>query len=331
LEKVCEDNGVNIERRVDKVQYSFMGWDKRIMHLYPNGIGMEFPAFLTWRCGLDNLVVDLMRPMFNKGIKPTQLANMLLELHSAEFDRLRLHHEYQNRSIRAGANPNAKLTPLGDYSDELKFRGIRLTGKYLSYVYIANHNTIRPFYDKEVKKRGAESLTWDASFKEPKHLAQYHGKPIFRGLITALNEKGEIRMQYHVCTESHEQMISALQAFERTRTSLGLPGCRHVFLDNPFKEKSVFLNHLPSVMEQQEKYNNSAQQTETGLLSSYPFEKLVVHKATTAPEINLKVMAMKDLIGPYRVVGFDAEWNRLCRSNNMQYGRSKIQWIQIAY
>jgi hypothetical protein len=80
LEEVCEENGVNIERRVDKVQYSFMGWDKRIMHLYPNGIGMEFPAFLTWRCGLDNLVVDLMRPMFNKGIKPTQLANMLLEL-----------------------------------------------------------------------------------------------------------------------------------------------------------------------------------------------------------------------------------------------------------
>ncbi|KAL7491648.1 hypothetical protein ACHAWT_002097 [Skeletonema menzelii] len=330
LEEAFEDHGVDMERRVDNLQYSFMGWDKRIMHLYPNGIGMEFPAFLTWRCGLDNLVVDLMRPMFNKGIKPAQFANMLLEMHSAEFDRLRLLHEYKNKSIRTGVNPNTKITPLGDYSNELKFRGIRVTGKYLSFAYIEHHNTIRPFYDKEVKKRGAESLTWDLSFKEAKNLAQYHGKPIFSGLVTALNGRGEIRVQYHVCTESHEQMISALQAFERTRISLGLPGCKHIFLDNPYKDRSLFLTHLPSVREQQEKYNKSTQQTEASI-PSYPFEKLDVHKATSAPEINAKVMAMKDVIGSNKILGFDTEWNRLCRSYGAQYGRSRIQWIQIAY
>lgn len=99
LEEACEENDVSIEKTVDKVQYTFMGWDKRIMHLYPCRIGMEFPAFLTWRSGLDNLVVDFMQPLFNKGFKPEQYAKSLLELHSAEFDKLRLLHEYKTKSV----------------------------------------------------------------------------------------------------------------------------------------------------------------------------------------------------------------------------------------
>ena len=85
-----------------------MGWDKRIMRLYPRGIGMEFPAFLTtWRSEPGNLVFDfMMRPLFNKGFKPEQHAKSLLELHSAEFDKLRLLHEYKTKSIREGLNPS---------------------------------------------------------------------------------------------------------------------------------------------------------------------------------------------------------------------------------
>jgi len=190
--------------------------------------------------------------------------------------------------------------------------------------------TICSFLDKEVKKRGAQSFHWDVSFKEAGHLAQCNGKPIFKGLVTALNEIGEIRIQFHICTESHEQMIAALQAFERTRASLGFPGLRHVFMDNPRKERSLFLNNIPSVKEQQERYDNHVQQTEESI-PSYPFEKLAVRKATTAADINMVVMAMKEDIGPQRVVGLDTEWNQLCRSNGMQCGRSIIQWIQLAY
>ena len=33
---------------------------------------------------------------------------------------------------------------------------------------------LSPFFDKEVKKRGAEMLFWDVSYKEAKYLAKYH-------------------------------------------------------------------------------------------------------------------------------------------------------------
>jgi len=59
----------------------------------------------------------------------------------------------------------------------------------------------------QVKKRGAETLHWDASYKEPKHLCQHHGNAIFRALFTATNQLGEIRMQFHVVTDGHDQVL----------------------------------------------------------------------------------------------------------------------------
>ena len=45
----------------------------------------------------------------------------------------------------------------------------------------------------QVKKRGAQRLHWDVSYKVEKHVAQYHGKPLYKGLLTATNEVGEAR------------------------------------------------------------------------------------------------------------------------------------------
>ena len=45
----------------------------------------------------------------------------------------------------------------------------------------------------QVKKRGAQRLHWDVSYKVEKHVAQFHGKPLYKGLLTATNEVGEAR------------------------------------------------------------------------------------------------------------------------------------------
>ena len=37
-------------------------------------------------------------------------------------------------------------------------------------------------------------LHWDVSYKEPKHLCQYHGKALYKGLVTATNEVGEVTL-----------------------------------------------------------------------------------------------------------------------------------------
>ena len=66
-------------------------------------------------------------------------------------------------------------------------------------------------------------LMLDVSYKEAKHLYQYQCKPVFKGLVTGLNEYVEIRLQFHIYTDSHEQMLAALEAFENTRQTLGFP------------------------------------------------------------------------------------------------------------
>jgi hypothetical protein len=53
-----------------KLKYTFMGWDPESLPLTAFGAGDQFPAFLTWRAGLDKSLIDMMRPAFDKGMRP---------------------------------------------------------------------------------------------------------------------------------------------------------------------------------------------------------------------------------------------------------------------
>ena len=52
------------------LQYTFIGWDSgRVLPLFPDDTGKEFPAYLTKRAGVENTIIDLLRPLFNKSIR----------------------------------------------------------------------------------------------------------------------------------------------------------------------------------------------------------------------------------------------------------------------
>jgi len=55
---------------------------------------------------------------------------------------------------------------------------------------------------------------------------------VFKGLVTATNEYGEIRMQFYVVTDGHDQMESAVQAFLATTSAYGQRPLDLVFTDN---------------------------------------------------------------------------------------------------
>ena len=135
-------------------------------------------------------------------------------------------------------------------------------------------------------------MHWDVSYKVCKHLCQYHSQSIFKRLITYLNEVGEIRMQFYVYTDSHEQMVTALRSFKQTNHALGMTGPRHFITDNPSGDKRFFTEMIPSVKRQQTVYDNiitdeplTDSQLELGSASDY-YKSAIVQTMSIPPNIN---------------------------------------------
>ena len=114
-------------------QYTYRAWDSRSLPYLPFDYGAEFPAFLTRRGGVDMLLIDLMRPLFDKGVRPEALSKTMLELHAKAYTRAYLRREHdlaRDRRLR----PNLPKETFSDFADKSKYAGRVPTGNYLSTV-----------------------------------------------------------------------------------------------------------------------------------------------------------------------------------------------------
>jgi hypothetical protein len=239
FQAVAEGVGYMVNEEVDEVevelqQYTFMGWDQRSLPHLPFGYGSKFPAFLTHRGGIDLGAIDLMRSLFDKGVRPESFSKTILELHAKKYTKDYIEREYDYVRRRSqvffdGGDPGLYST----FSDKRLYGGLVPTGKWLATVYKLFQATLEEHFNREVKKRGCERLHWDASYKEPKHLCQHHGEGIFSALITGTNDRGEIRMQFHVVTDGHDQFIGPLEELKDTLRSYGQAEPEHFSTDNP--------------------------------------------------------------------------------------------------
>jgi len=50
-------------------------------------MAQNFPAYLMYKAAVDNDVIDLIRPLVNKGIRPESISKLLLELDSEKYHR----------------------------------------------------------------------------------------------------------------------------------------------------------------------------------------------------------------------------------------------------
>lgn len=145
------------EVKLDESQYTFMGWNQKSLLLLPYNKGNVFPAFLTWRAGVSKRVVTKIMQDVNSGKGFERISKDLLELHTElYFDR---HLEYENdiRMTKDGGLVKDSFPTFSLFMDKLKYRGLVPTGAYLGHVYDLYSESIRPYLDKEVKLRDAET------------------------------------------------------------------------------------------------------------------------------------------------------------------------------
>ena len=285
-----------------------MGWNAASNNLLPYSKGDEFPAFLTWRAAVDKGLIDLMRPLFDFGVRPEQFSNLILEQHAKEHSRQYLKYERKLEEVNfQGKKPQM----YSDFADKEKYAGVVPTGNYFALVYKRYHKTIRTFLSKEVKKRDSRQLSWDVSYKVNKKMCQYHGQAVsfythafatfvivdacivtnmlchsvllhhlqvFKGLVTATNEYGEIRIQFYVVTDGHDQMESAVQAFLATTNAYGQRPLNLVFSDNPTADDEWFKSQIPSIQASQDRLDEAAS-TENDGCARLPQNRPLRHMA----------------------------------------------------
>ena len=171
IQRVATEQGARIEfvgdEQAQSKNYTFMAWNSRSLQMMPYSYGEKFPAVLSHRSGLDKLVVDLMRPLFDKGVRPEALSNVLLELHSKQYTTYFIEREQALQKSRTGmgAGGNAAINNemFSEFSDKAKYDGTVPTGRYLTQMYKKIHNKIKRFLELEVKKRTSTRLHFDVS------------------------------------------------------------------------------------------------------------------------------------------------------------------------
>ena len=315
------------------LQYTFMAYDARSRELLPFGYGDEFPAFLTKRGGVDLALIDMMRPLFDKGLRPEAFSRTLLELHTKRYTKAYIQREHLlARDRRLDSRLPAAM--FSSFADKKGYAGLVPTGNYLAHVYKLYGDTIEEHLGKEVKKRGARRLSWDASYKEAKHLGRYHSESIFKALVTATNELGEIRLQFHVVSDAHDQMAAPIGAFLDTMNAYGMEPTELLCTDKPSDDKVFFMDAIPSLRtKQNELVAPPAPHAPALPLATIDAARYKICRS--ASEINTAVGAARDLVKALplnrRVMSLDAEWDVEKNAAGFITGHGTVALVQLSY
>ena len=111
----------------------------RAVYLQPHRTLLCNDETVLYRSAVDKIVIGMMRPLYDKGIRPHNMSDLLLELHSKKY-----HHRYirRERLLAKGVAPGSLDTFLGPslgartsmystFADKTKYAGLVPTGEWM--------------------------------------------------------------------------------------------------------------------------------------------------------------------------------------------------------
>ena len=139
-------------------------------------------------------------------------------------------------------------------------------------------------------------------------------------------------MQFFLYTDSHDQMVTALQGLNETNATLGMPGPRHFITDNPAGDRNFFNRLIPSLASQQKTYDSktSSDPPKTSPLLDELYSSAEIESLSAVDRINYAINKLYDNI-KYNTIALDCEWVVLRDSNNRITGSKQVALIQISY
>ena len=99
--------GVGGRHRDEETQFTFTPTNATTLLLEPYGHSLKFKGVLSEHSGVDESIVDWMRPLFNSGVRPATFSRALLEMHTKKHAREYLEYEHRLTEIRHQATATA--------------------------------------------------------------------------------------------------------------------------------------------------------------------------------------------------------------------------------
>ncbi|KAL1523025.1 hypothetical protein AB1Y20_017987 [Prymnesium parvum] len=216
-------------------------------------------------------------------------------------------------------------------------------GRELIKLVIEWHASARPYFDCEAKKRGGRQLHIDASYKTAKHIGLYHGNRLFKGVISGLNEDGDIRVLHMAVTDGHDQLETVFDELAHTQAQYGLDPIQVVSTDKPADERNFYERKFPAVRQLCDRINSSSDGRLTdaegtgkdGLKQIDEGRIQFVRYVNNAAAINNSCDNLRDIVAAlpesFQVIGLDGEWDTPKDARGLPIGQDRMALVQLAF
>lgn len=125
---------------------------------------------------IDKALLDMMRHLFDGGIRPNHFCKMILELHSKEHARRSILHEFCDEgNILSTERENEQFS---SFHDKEKYNGMVPEAKWFQHAYCKEMSSIREFLDMMMKIQPTKIVKLCIMYKGPKKIKRVQGQKL---------------------------------------------------------------------------------------------------------------------------------------------------------